>query len=129
MVKRIITMVLIAIILFGLAISESILVKNYMTDIQDSVNNLVKLYDANQDDITKLSDTAEDLENKWDRKEKSLGLMFNYKDLSYISDSFTRLTEYTKQNDYDDAIVEIHLLQEYIERNYTNMSLNFHNIF
>ena len=129
MVKRIMSMIIIALLLVGLAFTESILVGNFMTEIQDSVDGLVAIYEASQDDITGLRDTASSLENKWDSKENSLGLMFNYKDLSYISDSFTRLTEYTEQNDYDDAIVEIHLLQEYLKRNYTNMSFNFNNIF
>ena len=49
MVKRIVTMVIIAILLVGLAITETILVRNYMVNIQNEINNLVALYNTTYD--------------------------------------------------------------------------------
>lgn len=128
MVKRLITIILVALILLGLGITECILVKNFIDDIDTQVSELIPLYEGNKDDITFLAEKAKTIEDKWDKNERVLCLMFNHKDIGLITDSMTRVVEYTKLNNYDDAIVELHILKEYTEKNHTIMGCNIHNI-
>lgn len=127
--KRFIIMVVVATLLLGLAISELILVRNFIDDIEMDVNNLVISFEENQDDITPLVDDIELIEQKWDSKQKVLCLMFNHKDISTITDCLTRVSEYSKQNNYGDAIVDLKILQEYVRKNHDIMGCNINNIF
>lgn len=128
MVKRLITIIVIALLLLGLGITECIVVNNFITDIDAQVSELIPLYEDNKDDITFLTEKAKSIEAKWDKNERILCLMFNHKDIGVLTDTMTRVVEYTKQNNYDDAIVELHILKEYTEKNHTIMGCNIHNI-
>ena len=128
MVKRLITVIVIAILLLTLGIVECVLVNNFIVSIDNQVNELIPLYTENKNDITILTEKANDIEKKWDDNEQILCLMFNHKDIGILTDTMTRLVEYTKQNNYDDAIVEINILKEYAEKNHTIMGCNIHNI-
>lgn len=128
MVKRLITVIVIAVLLVALGIVECVLVNNFIVSIDKQVNELIPLYEENKDDITVLTDKAIAIEKKWDDNEQILCLMFNHKDIGVLTDTMTRLVEYTKQNNYDDAIVEINVLKEYAEKNHTIMGCNIHNI-
>jgi len=128
MVKRTIVIITIAILLLTLAITEVVLVKNFIIEIENEVNRLVVLYEENQEDITPFADDMLTLERKWDDREQLLCLMFNHKDMSALTDCMTRVLAYTKQNNYDDAIVELRVLQEYASKNHDIMGCNFNNI-
>lgn len=128
MVKRLIAVIVIAVLLITLGIVECVLVNNFIVSIDKQVEALIPLYEENKDDITILTSQAEEIEKKWDDNEQILCLMFNHKDIGVLTDTMTRLVEYTKQNNYDDAIVEINVLKEYAEKNHTIMGCNIHNI-
>ena len=128
MVKRTIIMIVVTLILIGLATAELILVKNFINDIEKDVNELVVEFEENKDDITVLTPQIENIQYKWDSTEQILCLMFNHKDMSMLTDSITRVTEYCKQNNYDDGIVELKILQEYAKKNHDIMGFNFNNI-
>lgn len=127
--KKAITMLIVALLLSGLATTELILVKKFINNIEGDVNELVLEYDANKDNVSILTNKIQQIEEKWDNKEKILCLMFNYKDIRMFADTLTRVSEYTRQNNYDDGIVELKVLQEYAEKNHDVMSCNFNNIF
>jgi len=110
MVKRLITILILSLLLLALGITELILVKNFINGIEEDVNNLVILYEENKDNIVPLIPEVEKVEQKWDSKEQLLCLMFNHKDISVITDCITRVIEYSKQNNYDDAIVDLKIL-------------------
>lgn len=128
MVKRIITMIVLAVLLLGLAISELVLVKNFISDIERDVNALVITYEENKENISSLIPEVEKIESEWDSKEQLLCLMFNHKDISMITDCITRVIEYSRQNNYDDAIVDLKILQKYAEKNHDIMEFNINNI-
>lgn len=128
MVKRTIMMIVVALLLLGLAITELILVKNFINNIENDVNQLVIEFEENKDDISVLTPSIENIQTKWDSKEQLLCLMFNHKDMSMLTDSITRVAEYCKQNNYDDGIVELKILQEYAKKNHDIMGFNFNNI-
>ena len=128
MVKRTITMIIVTLLLLGLATTEVILVKNFINDIEDDVNHLVIEFQENKEDITTLTPLIENIQLKWDNKEQLLCLMFNHKDMSMLTDCITRVSEYCKQNNYDDGIVEVKILQEYAKKNHNIMGFNFNNI-
>lgn len=128
MVKRLITIIVLTLLLFSLAITELILVKHFIDGIEKEVNNLVVLYETNKENIYPLIPEVEKVEKKWDNKEQLLCLMFNHKDISVITDCITRVIEYSKQNNYDDAIVDLKILQKYAEKNHDIMQFNINNI-
>ena len=129
MVKRMITMIVVAILLIALAITELVLVKTFINDIETDVNNLVVEFEENKEDISILTPRILNIKENWDSKEQVLCLMFNHKDMSMLTDSITRVAEYCKQNNYDDGIVELRILQEYAHKNHNIMGFNFNNIF
>lgn len=128
MVKRLITIIIITILLIALAITELILVEKFIKDLEMEVNKLVIMYEENKDNIVPLAQEVDALDKKLDSKEQLLGLMYNYKDINVISDCMTKIVEYSKQNNYDDAIVELKILQEYAHKNHDTMGCNFNNI-
>jgi len=128
MVKRLITILILSLLLLALGITELILVKNFINGIEEDVNNLVILYEENKDNIVPLIPEVEKVEQKWDSKEQLLCLMFNHKDISVITDCITRVIEYSKQNNYDDAIVDLKILHKYAEKNHDIMQFNINNI-
>lgn len=128
MVKRLITIIALTLLLLSLAITELILVKHFIDGIEKDVNNLVILYETNKENISPLIPEVEKVEKKWDSKEQLLCLMFNHKDISVITDCITRVIEYSKQNNYDDAIVDLKILQKYAEKNHDIMQFNINNI-
>ena len=127
--KKTITMIVVAILLLGLGITESILVGNLISDIENNVNDFVVEFEANRDNVYVLTDKIQEIEQKWDSKEDILYIMFNYKDIRLFADTLTRVSEYTRENNYDDGIVELKILQEYAKKNHDIMSCNFTNIF
>lgn len=128
MVKRLVTIITLSVILLGLGISELILVKTFIDGIEEDVHHLVVLYEENKDNIVPLIPEVEKVESQWDSKEQLLCLMFNHKDISVITDCITRVIEYSKQNNYDDAIVDLKILQKYAEKNHDIMQFNINNI-
>lgn len=129
MVKRTIMMIIVTLLLLGLAVTELILVKNFINTIESDVNQLVVHFEENKEDISVLTPEIEKIHSNWDSKEQILCLMFNHKDMSMLTDSITRVAEYCKQNNYDDGIVELRILQEYAHKNHNIMGFNINNIF
>ena len=115
-------------LLLGLGITELVLVHNFISDIEKDVNTLVVLYEENQDNIEPLIPEVEKVETKWDNQVQLLCLLFNHKDISMITDCITRVIEYSRQNKYEDAIVDLKILQKYAEKNHDIMEFNINNI-
>lgn len=128
MVKRMISMIIVATALIGLAITELVLVKNFINILENNVNQLVILFEDNKDDISVLTPQIEEIERHWDSQEQILCLMFNHKDMSMVTDSIIRVKEYCQQNNYADGIVELKILQQYAHKNHNIMGFNFNNI-
>jgi hypothetical protein len=94
-----------------------------------SIMGLYKEYEENEDDITIFSSKVGNIKEYWLKNEDWLGFIFNNRDLSTITDSINRLQAYTKNNDYDNAIAELAMLQQYSTENSHIMGFNFKNIF
>ena len=127
MKKFVICLIMLA-FLVGLATYEVVAVKGIISYIDNSIENLIPFYEENEEDITVVAEKLQELEDFWDDRECTMCIMFNHKDLSMVSDSLNRLNSYTKNNNYDDAIAEIHLLEEYIEKAEHIMGFNVHNV-
>lgn len=126
--KRTIIIISITIILLIFAIYELIQV-NFITHyLENKVSNLDQKYEENAENISVLSGEIAEISDYWNSYEDALCLIFSHKDLSTTTDSLTRLLAYTKNNDYDNAIVEITLLQELASKNYHIMGFNIHNV-
>lgn len=128
MVKKLICVIVIAIILFGLAITEIVLIENLLIDMDNKIDVLLVEYEENKDDITSTIPSIITIKNEWDDAENALCLMFNHKDMSSVTDCISRLLSFTINNNYDDGIVELRLLKEYSEKNPHIMGCNIHNI-
>jgi len=128
-VKRTITIIILTIMLLSIGIFEIISVDKIISNLDNNVNKLIPVYENNKEDITIAFNTVQEMKTKWEKKEYALSLIFNHKDLSMVNDCLCRLTAYTKNNDYDNAIAEVYLLKEYSEKNTSIMGYNFQNVF
>ena len=126
--KRLLAVIIITISLFTLATYECISVANINNKLEADVSILYENFEDDPEHVSSFTETVKTLKNNWDSKENALCLMFNHKDLSCITDTFTRLLASVKNNDYDNAIIEVNLLKEYSEKNRHVMGFNLQNV-
>ena len=119
--------IIIITITFG--VIELYKVDKVLTTMEISIMGLYKEYEENEEDITIFSSKVGNIKEYWLKSEDWLGFIFNNRDLSTITDSINRLQAYTKNNDYDNAIAELAMLQQYSTENSHIMGFNFKNIF
>ena len=129
MVKKGITILIIFIITIAFGIFELNTVSGVLISMENTVTQLSKEYELNEDDITIYYDKISDVKEFWLQNEDWLCYLFNHRDLSVITDSINRLQAYTKINDFDNAIVELALLKEYSSENCHIMGYNLKNVF
>ena len=127
--KKGITIIIIVAITIIFGILELQQVDKVLSTMEISVMGLRKEYEDNEDDITLFSNKVGNIKEYWLKCEEWLGFIFNNRDLSTITDSINRLQAYTKNNDYDNAIAELAMLEQYSTENSHIMGFNFKNIF
>ena len=127
--KKGITIIIIVAITIVFGILELQQVDKVLSTMEISVMGLRKEYEENEDDITLFSNKVGNIKEYWLKCEDWLGFIFNNRDLSTITDSINRLQAYTKNNDYDNAIAELAMLEQYSTENSHIMGFNFKNIF
>ena len=127
--KKGITIIIIITITIIFGILELQQVDKVLSTMEISVMGLRKEYEENEDNITLFSNKVGNIKEYWLKCEDWLGFIFNNRDLSTITDSINRLQAYTKNNDYDNAIAELAMLEQYSTENSHIMGFNFKNIF
>lgn len=126
--KRIIIVTLLFLALFSLATFEVVEVNKIIIKLEHQVSALSENIKQNKNDLEVVKNEITLVKNDWDKVEDNLCLMFNHKDLSIITDSLTKLKTYIFNNDYDNAISEIDLLNEYAKKNRHVMGFNMQNL-
>lgn len=126
--KKAITIICILVITITFGIVELVSVSNVLTSMEDSIVDLNREYEVNEDNIVVFYDKVSNIKEYWSEKEGWLCFLFNHRDLSVITDSINRLQSYTKNNDYDNAIAELAMLKYYSSKNCHIMGFNIHNI-
>lgn len=126
--KKSITTIILAIILLAFGLFELISVNSVISNLDKDIGNLIVLYEENSENIDIFFDTINEIKEKWEDSEENMNIMFNYKDLDMITDCLSRLTSFTKNNDFNNAIAEIYLLKDYTERSFGIMGFNFKNV-
>ena len=126
--KRIITIVVLFLGLITLATYEVVEVDKIINKLENQVKILNEMVVNNKDDLSVVQNKITQVKNFWDKKEDDLCLMFNHKDLSSVTDTLTRLKSYIFNNDYDNAIAEVTLLEEYATKNRHIMGFNMQNL-
>ena len=111
-----------------MAIVDIVYVSNFIDDINNEVGALVTMYEENEDDITVIIPQLDKVQNKWKKNETILCFIYNHRDISLITDSLSKLSSYTRVNDYEDAYTEVRLLKEYTEKSPRIMNFNIHNV-
>ena len=129
MVKKALPIIIIALLLLSLAIIEIIFVHQHLYNIDKSVDELLIMYEENEDDIRVILPQLDKLKKDWKKGEGALCLMFNHRDVSMITDSISKLSSYTLVNDYEDAYTEVRLLKEYTQKSHKIMGFNIDNVF
>ena len=125
MVKKGLLVLTIIILTLIFGILELYNVDKVLTTMEISIMGLYKEYEENEEDITIFSNKVGNIKEYWLKSEDWLGFIFNNRDLSTITDSINRLQAYTKNNDYDNAIAELAMLQQYSTENSHIMGFNF----
>lgn len=126
--KRAIVVIITVMILLAFGLTECLFVKNIVTNLDNSVGELLGKYEQNKDDVTNLIKDIDSIKENWDKHENTLCLIFNHKDMSVITDGLSRLKSYTINNDYENGIVELKLLKTNTEKQPHVMGFNIHNI-
>ena len=126
--KRGIFMITLTMLLLSLAIWEAVAVNGVISNLSDSIDLIINDFENHKNDITVLSKDVSEIKSFWDDRECTLCLMFNHKDLSDVTDSLNKLKTYTDLNDYDDALTELYLLQNFSSKATHIMGFNIHNI-
>lgn len=127
--KKAITVSMLGVILLAISIYEIIAVNNFINDFENTAIEIYETLENNKDKIDDYFTFVNNKKEKWNKQEKSLCLMFSYRDLTTINDCFSRLVAYVKNNDYDNACAEAELLLSYSEYNKEIMQLSFQNLF
>ena len=128
MVNRSILIIIITLILLVSGIVELLLINDIITELDTNITTLSQEFPLYKDNIIQLSDQVEKVKNKWEKKENRMGLMFNHKELSTITDSLIKLHTYVTQNNYEEALVELNILDHYSSKNTHIMSFSFNNV-
>lgn len=128
MVNRSILIIIITLILLVSGIVELVLINDIITELDTNITTLSQEFPLYKDNIIQLSDQVEKVKNKWEKKENRMGLMFNHKELSTITDSLIKLHTYVTQNNYEEALVELNILDHYSSKNTHIMSFSFNNV-
>ena len=126
--KRIIAIVFLFLALITLATYEVVMVDKVIVKLENQVTSLSEMVKSNKEDSSIVETELSYVKKDWDSKEDNLCLMFNHKDLSAITDSLTRLKSYIYNNDYDNAVAEVDLLNEYARKNRHIMGFNMQNL-
>ena len=126
--KRIIAIVFLFLALITLATYEVVMVDKVIVKLENQVTSLSEMVKSNKEDLSIVETEISYVKKDWDSKEDNLCLMFNHKDLSAITDSLTRLKSYIYNNDYDNAVAEVDLLNEYARKNRHIMVFNMQNL-
>lgn len=121
-------MITLMVLLLSLAIWEAVAVNGVISNLSDSIDLIIDDFENHKNDITVLSKDVSEIKSFWDDRECTLCLMFNHKDLSDVTDSLNKLKTYTDLNDYDDALTELYLLQNFSSKATHIMGFNIHNI-
>lgn len=121
-------MITLTVLLLSLAIWEAVAVNGIISNLSDSIDLIIDDFENHKNDITVLSKDVSEIKSFWDDRECTLCLMFNHKDLSDVTDSLNKLKTYTDLNDYDDALTELYLLQNFSSKATHIMGFNIHNI-
>ena len=126
--KRIIAIVFLFLALITLATYEVVMVDKVIVKLENQVTSLSEMVKSNKEDLSIVETEISYVKKDWDSKEDNLCLMFNHKDLSAITDSLTRLKSYIYNNDYDNAVAEVDLLNEYARKNRNIIGFNMQNL-
>lgn len=126
--KRIIAIVFLFLALITLATYEVVMVDKVIVKLENQVTSLSEMVKSNKEDLSVVETEISYIKKDWDSKEDNLCLMFNHKDLSAITDSLTKLKSYIYNNDYDNAVAEVDLLNEYARKNRHIMGFNMQNL-
>ena len=92
--KRMIGVLIMLGFLVGLATYEVVSIHNIIAFMDKSIDDLIPIYEENEEDITVVAETLDKLETYWYDRECNMCIMFNHKDLSMVSDSLNKLNTY-----------------------------------
>ena len=127
---RIWIIILITLSLIGLVIVEQIYVTNTIDFMKAQSNEILETIQTNEninsvDFINKIND----LDEKWTKKESTLCLIVNHKDMEKVGEQIQKLKVLIVQNRKEEAEYEANLLVYYVDGYEHFISVTFQNIF
>lgn len=128
--KRIIGIICISLFLFGICLSEELLVSSSLNQVTKDSEYLYNL--ANQGDSvnsTEIITKTKSLKEYWAKREHLLCFFINYKDMSEMSNEITRMLSYAQENIKEEYIASLSLVLYYCETFDHITGFNFQNIF
>lgn len=128
--KRIITVLCIAIGMLALIIAEQIFVDNTLNTMIDKINLLSTSVASTENVNTQqLNNMIADIDNYWMEREQWLCLSINHNELSKMGEQIQKVKVYIEQNKKDECVYEVDVLSFYAQSYKHVLQLNLQNIF
>lgn len=127
--KRSIYVITIVAILLAFGIYELLAVNSFISNMQNAVGEIYNAFPQTESTITNLTEQITDLQHEWNKRENTLCLLHNHKDLSVTTDTITRLKVSVEQNQYYEAKQDLDLLLTQTTKLKHTMTFSVQNVF
>lgn len=126
--KRLLIVISIMLMISSLGVYELVSVHNVFVRLNDDIRTIHDKVIASEGDITSLADEINVVKDYWIKHEEYICIMINHKDLLPITESISRAAANIENNNFDDTIIELNLLEEYVQNSSHVMSFHINNV-
>lgn len=130
MVKKWIVMCVIILSIIGLCVWENLYIQNSFKFLLDRLTVIEAMLSENEDVINtqdNLNELAK-LHEEWTDKTKVLKTIVWHTGMKDVEVNMSRIMSYTEENDYKEAIVELHALQDFCKHYRQDFTITIENI-
>ena len=126
---HIVNFLVIVLLLFGICLSEELVVSKSLQDIQSrslEIEMLIDDYDSLK--VVDVVLSIDNLEDKWSKYESKLCYMVNHKNIQEIGQEIAKIKEYVASDDVDACRVSLYSIKFYCHSYLHFMGANLHNV-
>lgn len=126
---HIVNFLVIVLLLFGICLSEELVVSKSLKDIQSrslEIEMLIDDYDSLK--VVDVVLSIDNLEDKWSKYESKLCYMVNHKNIQEIGQEIAKIKEYVASDDVDACRVSLYSIKFYCHSYLHFMGANLHNV-
>jgi len=128
--KKLVSVICIAVFLVAICIVEEVLAKNTLITINKMGNELYE-YSITKEDVStqEIIDKSQDLQKYWEEKEDFLCFFVNHKDMHEMGNEILKMISYSKNNIKEEFLTSLELVIYYSSTFHHLMGVSLQNIF